>query len=140
MKILLAVDGSAISTRAVRFAARLMQNLAKPAALVLFHADPPLMRDAAAKLGRAAVQEYQEGNVKFALKGARAALARAKVPYTVNWVAGNPAEAIVEHARRGRFDLIVMGSHGRGSFKEMLLGSVASKVIAHGRTPVTVVR
>ncbi len=52
---------------------------------------------------------------------------------------GEPAEAIVRHAKTGRFDLIVMGTHGRGPLQALLLGSVAGKVIAHGDTPVTVV-
>ena len=140
MKILLAVDGSPISTRATRHAIKLVRQLAQPADLVLFHADPPLMQAAAIKLGVDAVQRYHAENSKFAIKSAHAALTRAQLPFTETLVVAEPAEAIVQHAKKGRFDLVVMGTHGRGALQGLLLGSVAGKVIAHGETPVTVVR
>ncbi len=43
-------------------------------------------------------------------------------------------------AKAERADLILMGSHGRGTLKNLLLGSVASKVIATSTVPVMVVR
>jgi nucleotide-binding universal stress UspA family protein len=49
---------------------------------------------------------------------------------------GSPAEHILTAARDGRFDLIVMGTHGRGFFKRMLLGSVAHSVVAKAPCPV----
>ena len=140
MKILLAVDGSPISTRATKFAIKLARTLSKPVELVLFHADPPLLQAAAIKLGADAVQRYHAENSQFAIKSAQAALTRAKVPFTEKLVVAEPAEAIVQHAKKGRFDLVVMGTHGRGALQGLLLGSVAGKVIAHGETPVTVVR
>jgi nucleotide-binding universal stress UspA family protein len=140
MKILLAVDGSPISTRATKHAIKLMRLFAEPSHLVLFHADPPLLQAAAVKLGIEAVQRYHAENNRFAIKAAHAALTRAQVPFTEMLVVAEPAEAIVKQAKKGRFDLIVMGTHGRSALKGLLLGSVAGKVIAHGETPVTVVR
>jgi len=140
MKILLAVDGSPVSTHATKFAIKLVRELAEPSELVLFHADPPLLQAAAIKLGVEAVQRYHAENNQFAIKSAQATLNRAKVTFTENLVVAEPAEAIVKQAKKGRFDLIVMGTHGRGALKGLLLGSVAGKVIAHGTTPVTVVR
>lgn len=140
MKILLAVDASPISTRAAKHAVKLARQLAEPAELVLFHADPPLLQAVAVKLGLEAVQRYHADNGKFATKAARAVLTRAKVAFTDLRVVGEPAEAIMRQANKGRFDLIVMGSHGSGPLQRLLLGSVAAKVIAHCDTPVTVVR
>lgn len=140
MKILLAVDGSPVSTHATKFAIKLVRELAAPSELVLFHADPPLLQAAAIKLGVEAVQRYHAENNQFAIKSAQATLNRAKVTFTEKLVVAEPAEAIVKQAKKGRFDLIVMGTHGRGALKGLLLGSVAGKVIAHGTTPVTVVR
>jgi nucleotide-binding universal stress UspA family protein len=54
-------------------------------------------------------------------------------------IVGNPAEAIVAQAHKGRFDLIVMGSRGHGALRGLLLGSVAAKVVAHSDVPVTIV-
>ena len=53
---------------------------------------------------------------------------------------GNPASCIVTAADVDRTDLIVMGTHGQGALQRLLLGSVASKVIAQTDIPVTVVR
>jgi nucleotide-binding universal stress UspA family protein len=54
-------------------------------------------------------------------------------------VADDAAEGILRRARRGRFDLIVLATHGRGGVARALLGSVAEKVVRHARQPVLVV-
>jgi len=51
-----------------------------------------------------------------------------------------PASAIIETAKSRGCDLIIMGSHGRRSFRKLLLGSQTSEVLADGRLPVLVVR
>lgn len=140
MKILLAVDGSPISTRAVKHAIALVRAMATPPELVLFNADVPLLQAAATKIGAEAVKRYHLENGQYATRTARASLNRAKVDYAEKLVVADPAEAIIAEARKGRHDLIVMGSHGRGALKGLLLGSVAAKVIANCDTPVTVVR
>ena len=140
MKILLAVDGSDVSTRAVKHVIGLARQMAAPPELVLLNADPPLLQAAAVKIGIEGVKRYHQENGEYATKSARTALNRAKVPFTEKLVVADPAEAIIEQARKGRHDLIVMGSHGRGAIKGLLLGSVTSKVIANCDTPVTVVR
>ena len=53
---------------------------------------------------------------------------------------GTPAREIVDLATLGHFDLIVMGTHGRGLIAHALLGSVAEKVVRHAQCPVLTVR
>jgi nucleotide-binding universal stress UspA family protein len=53
---------------------------------------------------------------------------------------GLPADVIVEEARDWSADLIVVGSHGYGFMKRMLLGSVAGAVVANAPCSVHVVR
>jgi universal stress protein A len=53
---------------------------------------------------------------------------------------GNAAAAIVESARRGAADLIVMGTHGRGGFSHLFVGSVAERVVRTASRPVLTVR
>jgi nucleotide-binding universal stress UspA family protein len=48
--------------------------------------------------------------------------------------------AIVEYAKNKNVDLIVTGTRGRSKFKKLLLGSVASGVIAEATCPVMVVK
>ena len=140
MKILVAVDGSPISTNAVKFAIKLTRELAEPAKLTLFHADPPLLNAVARKLGADALKRYHDENSKFATKVARATLNRAHVAFDEELKVDEPAEAIVRYAKSGGFDLIVMGSRGRSALSGLLLGSVTSKVIAHCNIPVTIAR
>ena len=54
-------------------------------------------------------------------------------------VVGRPAAEIVRFAREHEADLIVMGTHGYGSVKRLLLGSVADQVIRQAACPVLVV-
>lgn len=49
-------------------------------------------------------------------------------------------DRIVRAAKAKRADLVVMGTHGRGGFARLLLGSVAERVIATARCPVLTVR
>jgi nucleotide-binding universal stress UspA family protein len=51
---------------------------------------------------------------------------------------GHPANQIIEHAKD--CDLVVMGTLGRSGFSQLLVGSVAEKVVRHAPVPVLVVR
>jgi nucleotide-binding universal stress UspA family protein len=53
---------------------------------------------------------------------------------------GDPGASVVEAAESEGADAIVIGSHARGPIGRLLLGSVSSYVVAHGRQPVIVVR
>ena len=53
---------------------------------------------------------------------------------------GEPGDEISDFATKGSFDLVVMGSHGHGLFKNLVLGSVATKVLAGCKVPVLLVR
>lgn len=53
---------------------------------------------------------------------------------------GTPADEIVERAKTGSFDLVVMGTHGRTGLKHILLGSVAERVVRLAPCPVLTVR
>jgi nucleotide-binding universal stress UspA family protein len=51
-----------------------------------------------------------------------------------------PAEGIVDYARRANVELIVMGTHGRGGWSHLMMGSVAEKVVRTAPCPVLTVR
>lgn len=140
MKILVAVDGSPISGKAVKFAINLARQLAEPPKLTLFYSDPPLLNAASIKLGPTALKEYHDGNIQYATKTARTAFTRAHVEFDEEKVVGIPADSIVKFAQKGKYDMIIMGSRGRSGLTGLLLGSVTSKVIASCEIPVTIAR
>ncbi len=49
---------------------------------------------------------------------------------------GDPALEVVEFAREGGYDLIVLGTHGRTGLRHALLGSITERVVRHARCPV----
>jgi nucleotide-binding universal stress UspA family protein len=66
---------------------------------------------------------------------------RAGVPCeTVHAFRDLPYEAIIDTAEKHGCDLIVMGSHGHGGFKQFLLGSETTRVLSHTTIPVLVYR
>lgn len=140
MRILIAVDGSEMSTRAVRHAIALAKALQAPPELHVVHADPPLLPDAARALGETATARYHAENGRYATRSARAMLKRAGLAYEEHLLVGGPAETILKLVRATKFDLIVMGSHGRSVLRSALLGSVTGKVLANCRTPLAIVR
>ncbi len=140
MKILVAVDGSDISVRAAKHANTLAKSLAKPAKIFLVAVDAAPFPGVVSKIGKDAMDRIHAENHERMLAPARKALARSKADVRELSVVGEPAEAILAAAGSTRADLVVMGSHGRGSVKGILLGSVSSKVIAQTDIPVTIVR
>jgi nucleotide-binding universal stress UspA family protein len=53
---------------------------------------------------------------------------------------GNPVEVILETANENHCDLIVMGTHGRGTLTDAMMGSTARRVVRRSEKPVLVVR
>jgi nucleotide-binding universal stress UspA family protein len=90
------------------------------------------------------ISGYEAGQKRFAealLAQAGEAAAKLGLGASLSHVTNaQPAEAIVEAAKAGGCDLIVMASHGRRGLDRLLLGSQTSKVLAYSATPVLVVR
>ena len=140
MKILVAVDGSDISVRAAKHANALAKRLAKPAKIFLVAVDAAPFPGVVTRIGQEAMDRIHAENHQRMLAPARKALTRSAADVREVAVVGEPAEAILAAARDHKADIVVMGSHGRGSVTGILLGSVSSKVIAQTDLPVTIVR
>ena len=140
MKILLPVDGSAFGSRAAKYVARHLQLFGKNPSVSLVYVDPPALQWNATAISPADIERFHQRNAERALRGARRVLDKGGVAYEQKHVVGEPGSAIAALARKGRFDLIVMGSHGRGAIKGLLLGSVVNRTLALSRVPVLVVR
>lgn len=122
MKIMLAVDGSPCSARALDHAAHVL----------------PLERY---ELVVAAVATASSSkDVALALDAARKALGAAGERATYTLREGEPAERLLEIAHDERPDLIVMGSHGRGAAGRLVMGSVSEAVLHRWNGAVMIVR
>jgi nucleotide-binding universal stress UspA family protein len=53
---------------------------------------------------------------------------------------GHAPDLIARVANEGKYDMLVMGSHGHAPMASLMLGSVAARVLAHCTTPVLIVR
>src|SRR5215471_607558 len=53
---------------------------------------------------------------------------------------GSPAFAIIDYANDHEIDLIIMGTHGRGTLGHFLMGSVAERVVRLAGCPVLTIR
>jgi nucleotide-binding universal stress UspA family protein len=57
-----------------------------------------------------------------------------------SWKSGPAGETLAKFADAGDFDLLVMGSHGHGTLVNLVMGSVATKVLALCQVPVLLIR
>jgi len=141
MKILLAADNSEFTRRAARHLVTHLSWFAEPPEVFVLHVHPSIpYPGAAARAGKAAIDEYLKEDSEAALKVATKELDKAKVRYNAYWTTGNVARQIAASVKKHGVDLVVMGSHGEGALSNLVLGSVATKVIATVKAPVLIVR
>jgi nucleotide-binding universal stress UspA family protein len=145
MKILVAVDGSEFTNKAVNYIASHLQWFQGEPELHLLHVKPPLPMGRAAERARAilgdeAVNNYYKEECEAALAPAEKALRAHKIAYQSHYKIGDIAHEIHAYASRNGIDMIVMGSHGHGALANVVLGSVTTKVLAIATVPVLIVR
>ena len=137
MKILVAVDGSPHSLGTVAALADRIGWFSALPAITLLHAHLPIpYKAAAAWAGHEAVARYYSEESDVALAGAVELLGKRGVPFAIEKSVGDPADEIVRHAAAGSFDLIAMGTHGHTALAGLVMGSVATKVLARSKIPV----
>ena len=139
MKILLAIDGSPYTKKLLAYLAT-HELFTKDNDYALFTVQPLLPPRARAAVGKAIVDEYYRKEAERILAPAAKFLLRHGINASSNWKIGNAGETIAKFAESGKFDLLIMGSHGYGTFVNLVMGSVATKVLAHCKVPVLLVR
>ncbi len=142
MKILAATDGSKHALRAVKYAAALLANnkdKTNSITLMSVHDDAGL-RHAQSFVGKAAITDYLREESDRDLKSAMKVLNDAGIKHDQIIVVGKPAAEIVAAAQKGKYDLVVMGSKGRNAVSDLLLGSVAQRVLSMSRQSVWLVK
>jgi nucleotide-binding universal stress UspA family protein len=141
MKILIPVDGSAYTKRMLAYLVAHDEWLGGAHSFTVLHSTPPVPPRAAAVLDKSTLQDYYADEIEKVFKPIRSFFAK-KTGLSVTFVSktGAAADTIAQVAEKGKFDLIVMGSHGMSSLKNLVMGSVATKVLAHCDVPVLLIR
>ena len=132
--ILVPVDGSEHAKAALLHAIGLARD--QHARLTLLTVVPP--PPAVAVAGSAQVLTLQADCFKHALREAVDSLPD-DIGVTHVLLHGKPAREIAEHIAKGDYQLVVMGTHGRGRIGEAVLGSVSRAVVNRSETPVLLV-
>ena len=139
-RILVPLDFSANSTRALDYAHGLAQRLG--AALHLVHVcEVPTMMTPALDAYAIAYSDWSQrlgDEAEKELNKTRTALGDVNV--TTEVLFGAPAASIVEAADTNHADMIVMGTHGHGAVMHLLMGNVAERVVRTAACPVLTIR
>jgi nucleotide-binding universal stress UspA family protein len=141
MKILVAVDGSKYSLKAVD---SLVEHAnwyrEKPQVeLVTVHLPLPKVPNMGAFVSKEMIQKYYDDECAEMLAPSRQLLDAAAAKYAVHQRVGQIAETIVEHATQSGADMIYMGTRGRSALASMALGSVATRVLHLAHVPVVLI-
>ena len=91
-------------------------------------------------VNKGAVEDYLRELSEAELAPARAAMQKSRVKFDIEIRQGHVADEIVKAAAEGGFDMIVMGAKGRSALKDLLLGSVAQRVLSTAKIPVMLVK
>lgn len=141
MKILLAVDGSSFTTKAVEYIAAHLDSFQGERELHLLHVKAPIpVAHARAVAGSEAVEDFYKEEASAALAPAETLLKQKNIPFQSGYKVGEVAETIKAYAEQHGIDMIVMGSHGHSALKNLVIGSVTTKVLAATSVPVLIVR
>ncbi|MBH0179876.1 MAG: universal stress protein [Nitrospira sp.] len=131
--VVLAVDGSAASDKAVKFLIRTINPTPdgpdrEPIMVTVTYAVPYFKYPEVKEAGKALVQRYGDKLAKSGFQ-IREALRL-----------GKPADEILTVADKDKADLIVTGAKGLGAIRRVVLGSVSTRVVQHSTCSVLVVR
>jgi YjbE family integral membrane protein len=141
-RLLLAVDGSEPSTRAVQHVVAMRSEFRDPAAIEmhLLNVQNPVSGDVSSFVAKDTLQDYHRERADEALAAAREVLRSAGLPFKEHQRVGSPGPTIAEVAQAEQCDLVVMGTRGQGKAGSALLGSVAQGTLEHSAMPVLLVK
>ena len=140
MKILAAVDGSPYTKKMLAYLAAHDEWLGALHDYTLIHAVPSVPPRAAAVIDKDTLRTYYDDSAEKVFKPIRTFFTRQKIDARYVTKVGPAADVIVQAAKAGKFDLIILGSHGLGSLSSLVMGSVTTKVLAHCDTPALLIR
>jgi nucleotide-binding universal stress UspA family protein len=141
MRIMVAVDGSSNSLRAVKYAIKLANQLRSKTSVTLVnvHDDNPLSM-IKMHVGNNAVRDYLIEISEKELKSALKILDRSNIKHSCIIELGHVATMICKIANSEKMDLIIMGAKGRSVAADLVLGSVSQRVSVIAKQPVLLIK
>ncbi len=138
-RILVPIDGSKHSDLAIKKAKELAETYGSTVVLLtvndfhhhMFNYNAGVEENFAELFDQMSDNILESGREKLASLGDRVDTVKLE---------GGVANKIIEYANANDFDLVIIGSHGKGAIKEFLMGGVAHKIILHVNKPVLVAR
>ncbi len=140
MNILLAVDGSSYTKKMLAYLTTHDELFGASNDYTVFTVQPPLPPRVRAAVGKEVVNSYYADETEKVMAPVAKFLARHGINARSDWKVGPAGETIAKFADSGKFDLLIMGSHGHGSLGNLVMGSVATQVLAQSKVPVLLVR
>ena len=140
MKILLAVDGSAYTKRMLAYLTTHSELFSAGNDYTVFTVQPALPPHARSMVGKEVVQKYHLEEAEKVLAPVIKFLMRHDIHAKSSWKVGHVGETIAKFAESNKFDMVIMGSHGHGGLMKLVMGSVATQVLAQCHVPVLMVR
>ncbi len=140
MKILVAADGSPYTKRMLAYLAAHDEWLGPLHQYTVFHAVQPVPAGAASYVERDTLQSYYADTAEAVFKPIRTFFRKQGIEAAFVTKVGSPATLIAKLAEQGKFDMVMMGSHGHGLLGNLVMGSVVNKVAAQCGTPLLLVR
>lgn len=140
MKILLAVDGSEYTKKMLAYLTTHDELFGANNSYTLLTVNPQLPARARSAVGKDIVEAYHREEAEKVLGPVTKFLDRHDIKAKTVTKVGHAGEIISKTAESGKFDLVVMGSHGHGTLGNLVMGSVATQVLAHCKVPVLLVR
>ena len=141
MKILLAVDGSSYTKKMLAYLTTHGELFgAGNNDYTVLTVQPALPARARAAVGKEVVNSYYEEETTKVIAPVAKFLARHDLSAKTSWKIGPAGETIAKFADAGKFDMVIMGSRGHGTLGNLVMGSVATQVLANCSVPVLLIR
>jgi len=139
-RILVPIDGSASSNHALATSLQWFKGMPGLKLHVLTVQPPIASGNVKRFISADTLKLYYEEEAEKILAPVREQLAGENLDVQFDWRVGHIAETIIEYAKETECTHIVMGTRGMGGFSNLLLGSIATKVLSLTNVPVTLVK
>lgn len=140
-KLLVPFDSSDSATRALQYAIRLAkENGAMELVIVHAHEPPIVYGEISVYMTEEKASQLLRQHSEDVLRSAIEMASKAGVSFVSEILTGDIPKSIVECAERHECDGIVMGTRGMSAIGNLVMGSIATKVIHVTTLPVTLVK